>query len=260
MKLDEFEVTTAVVHYVPTEDEEALILTDEAITLDADLKRYFRDKIVERLSVKGLEAVVDPTQPQVVPEAVAATVKDATRLVATSQEIATHLDSIQTRINSTGLLAVVLGAVGDMPCLAVIKLEREHGIRFAIDTIEGRHIVDLEFLRNLTLTDKTKVYKTALLTCPTPGRQSGRGTRRRRSARHGRWSGSSRLLPRPIPWLQAEGRSGRGDVQVREGSELVIQRGRHERREEGALPGRALSSDAGADRRDPAKDVRRPAP
>jgi hypothetical protein len=58
---------------------------------------------------------------------------------------------------------VVLGEAEGAPCLAVIKLEPERGVRYAISTVDGRHTVDLELLRNLTLTDKTKVYKTALL-------------------------------------------------------------------------------------------------
>lgn len=45
-----------------------------------------------------------------------------------------------------------------------LKLEREQGLRFHIDTDEhGRNTVDLELLRELTLTDKTKVFNTSLL-------------------------------------------------------------------------------------------------
>jgi hypothetical protein len=52
---------------------------------------------------------------------------------------------------------------GGNDCLAVLKLERERGVHFAITQADGRNILDLELLRDLTLTDKTKVYKTALL-------------------------------------------------------------------------------------------------
>jgi hypothetical protein len=62
------------------------------------------------------------------------------------------------------LLTVVLGQLGGEPCVSVLKLEREQGLRFNIDTDEqGRKTVDLELLRQLTLTDKTKVFKTSLL-------------------------------------------------------------------------------------------------
>jgi hypothetical protein len=56
--------------------------------------------------------------------------------------------------------------MGGTPVVAIVKLERERGVRFVLDEIDGRQVVDLELLRNLTLTDKTKVFKTALLVCP----------------------------------------------------------------------------------------------
>lgn len=168
MDWDDFEVITAVVHYVPTErDEEhpVPLLTDEAIDLDAGLQAYFRDKIADRLKHKSLEIVPDPDpeRSDVVPDGVRSVLGDPTTLVEVSKAIATHLDAIQSGVNSSGLLAFVLGSIGGVPCVAIVKLERERGIRFAIDTVDGRHVVDLELLRNLTLTDKTKVYKTAVL-------------------------------------------------------------------------------------------------
>lgn len=170
----DFQVGTAVVHYIPSlkdEDDPQPLLTDEAIKLDAGLKAYFRDKIVGRLESKGLEVVVDPDRESDVPEAIAEVLANETQLVDASKRIAQRLDAIQGKSNSSGLLAVVLGTAGQKPCLAIVKLERERGVRFAIDTVKGRHIVDLELLRNLTLTDKTKVFKTALLT-GSPGNAS----------------------------------------------------------------------------------------
>jgi hypothetical protein len=167
MDWDEFTVERAVVHYVPTDkgdDQSELLLTDDAIRLDPGLQSYFRDKIAMRLSARAMEVVADPEQAQTVPDAVRAVLPDAEQLVACSKDIATHLHTVQSRVNSSGLLAVVLGQIaGVQPCVAVIKLEPERGVRYAISTVDGRHTVDLELLRNLTLTDKTKVYKTALL-------------------------------------------------------------------------------------------------
>ena len=176
MDWDQFEVDKAIVHYVPTERDETdpePLLTDEAIELDKGLKGYFRDKIVDRLRTKGLEVVADPEQDQSVAEAVERIVRRPTELVEGSKSIALHLDAKQSAINSSGLLAVVNGRLATRPCVAIIKLERERGIRFAIETVQGRHVVDLELLRNLTLTDKTKVYKTALLMSPQAGKPTG---------------------------------------------------------------------------------------
>ncbi|HVA20108.1 MAG TPA: nucleoid-associated protein [Solirubrobacteraceae bacterium] len=166
MNVDDLQVTEAVVHYVPTTSGESLLLTDQAIALDAQLRAYFRDKIVASLKTRGLDAVVDPSEEQHVPEAVALIIDDPARLVAASQSIAKHLDAVQSGRNSSGLVVVVKGTLGRVPSVGIVKLERERGVRFVLDEVDGRRVVDLELLRNLTLTDKTKVFKTALLTCP----------------------------------------------------------------------------------------------
>ncbi len=130
------EVTTAVVHYVLTtrdEDEPELLLTDTEIELDAGLKRYFGDKIATRVMAKSLEVVTDSERDQTAPTAVAEILADPGTLVDPSKRIAIHLDAIQSKVNSSGLLGVVDGA----PCAAMIKLERERGVRFAIGTVDG---------------------------------------------------------------------------------------------------------------------------
>lgn len=166
MNLDSFQITRAMVHDVPRggEEHEALVLTDAPLDLDPPLRAYFRRKIIKSLSLRGLDVVVDPDGAPVVRDGVAEVLADAGRLVAVSQRMAEHLDEVQTGRNSAGLLTVVLGTIDGRPCVSVLKLEREQGLRFHIDVDEqGRHIVDLELLRELTLTDKTKVFKTSLL-------------------------------------------------------------------------------------------------
>src|SRR3954453_16195248 len=102
------------VHYVPTakdEDDPELLLTDEAITLNDSLKAYFRDKIAERIETKGLDVVVDPERGQTVPNAVATILADPDQLVEASKRIAKHLDSEQSKVNSSGLLAIAYGTL-----------------------------------------------------------------------------------------------------------------------------------------------------
>ena len=83
--------------------------------------------------------------------------------------IAEHLHSVQSGRNSSGLLTVLLGRTDVGDCVSVLKLEREEGLRFKIDTDpSGRRTVDLELLKELTLTNKTKVFKTSLLMLASP--------------------------------------------------------------------------------------------
>ncbi len=165
MNLDSFQIQAAVVHDIPhggREDEEPL-LTDAPLTLDPSLTAYFRGKIIKSLG-KGVEVVVDPNGSPCVRQSVASVLADPSRIVELSQTLATHLDAVQTGRNSSGLLTVLLGSVDEGPCVSILKLEREEGLRFKIDTdTQGRRTIDLELLRELTLTNKTKVFKTSLL-------------------------------------------------------------------------------------------------
>jgi 37-kD nucleoid-associated bacterial protein len=165
VNLDSFSVETAVIHDVPRarEDGGGLTLTDAPIALDDQLRRYFRRKIVESLKLRGLDVVADPTASAAVRAAVASIAADPDRLVAASKEIAQHLDASQDRRNPGGLLAVVRGRLDTGPALAILKLEREEGLRLRIVHEQGHAVVDLEFLRDLTLTDKTRIFKTSIL-------------------------------------------------------------------------------------------------
>jgi hypothetical protein len=171
LNLDTFQVRAAVVHDVPRggDEHEPLVLTDGPITLDGQLRAYFRRKIIKSLSMRGVDAVVQPDESPCVRDAITQVLADHGALVEASKEVATHLNAAQTGRNPAGLLAVVLGEIDSSDCVSILKLEREQGLRFDIATrTDGRHIVDLELLRQLTLTDKTKVFKTSLLQVATP--------------------------------------------------------------------------------------------
>jgi hypothetical protein len=163
MDLEAFEIESTVVHYVPTvkdEPDPQLLLTNAAIELDDDLTDYFAAKIKGRLASRSLEVVHDPDRNPTVPEALTGILGEPDELVERSQTIAERLFEVQSGANSSGLLAIVIGRVGRQRAVAVLKLERQRGVSFDIDAASGT--VDLELLRNLTLTDKTKVYKTAI--------------------------------------------------------------------------------------------------
>ena len=168
MNLDTFSINSIVIHDVPIpeRDDDDVILTDAPIELDTDLRDYFRDKIVESLKKRGLDVVADPAATPVARAAVAGTLATPTGLVIHSQDLARHLFAIQNRSNSAGLLAVATGRVDETDAVSIFKLEREQGLRLQIIQEANQNLVDIEHLRNLTLTDKTKVFKTALLLMP----------------------------------------------------------------------------------------------
>lgn len=169
MNVDTFAIDAVMVHDVPrgNDQDDQLTLTDEPIELDHDLASYFRRKILVSLRERGLEVVADENEDDTVRMAVARIIADPGRLIDNSRTIAKRLDDVQTGRNPPGLLAVIAGTVDNKPCASVLKLEREQGLRFRIKLVRGRRVVDLEFLRDLTLTDKTKVFKTSVFTAET---------------------------------------------------------------------------------------------
>ncbi|MDQ3878955.1 MAG: nucleoid-associated protein [Actinomycetota bacterium] len=169
MNLDSFAIDAVMLHHVPrgNDQDDELTLTDETIELDRDLGAYFRRKILTSLNERGVDVIADENENDTVRSAVAQIIGNPSELVASSRVIAERLDEVQTGRNPAGLLAVLAGTLGGKRCASVLKLERERGLRFRIKEVDGRRIVDLEFLRNLTLTDKTKVFKSSVLTVET---------------------------------------------------------------------------------------------
>jgi len=165
VNLDSFRLTALVVHDVPQPDDEreGLILTDAEIPLDTQLRGYFERKITQSLTNRGLETIADPTENVIVRNGVTAILADHAELVAVSKTFAEHLDRSQTKRNPAGLLAVGVGRTDEGDVVTVLKLEREQGLRLRIDVVGDHAEVDLQFLRDLTLTDKTKIFKTSLL-------------------------------------------------------------------------------------------------
>lgn len=171
MKPSDFVVDAVMVHDVPEKKhQQAVVLTDTPIALDDDLRDYFSGKIVASLGFRGLEVVADSNADPTVRAAVARIGADPLVLAAESQTIARRLDHIQDARNPAGLLAVVSGRVADQACVAILKLEREEGLRVRVRLVDGRRTIDMEHLRDLTLTDKTKVFKTAILVTSAPDR------------------------------------------------------------------------------------------
>lgn len=163
MDVTTFQVGSAVIHDVPRPEQgDDIVLTDAPVPLDAQLRGYLRRKIVESLEHRGLEVISDPEGSPIVRDGVAEILGDGEQLVAASKRIAGHLDASQNRRNTAGLLIVLTGTVDNAPAVAVLKLEREQGLRLRIESRDGQSLVDLEFLRDLTLTDKTKIFKTSL--------------------------------------------------------------------------------------------------
>jgi hypothetical protein len=91
-----------------------------------------------------------------------------------SQQMAMHLHASQTGVNPAGLLVVSSAVVDGNRALAILKLEKESGVRVHEDkTADGRRTLSMEHIRELMLTDRTKVFKVGLFYPTTGGTVEG---------------------------------------------------------------------------------------
>jgi Na+/H+ antiporter 1 len=74
-----------------------------------------------------------------------------------------HLYDLQKKTNSPGLLTVIRARAAGQDLIAILKLEREVGVHVQIDEKGAKRVINLEFLRDLTLTRKTRVFKAAVV-------------------------------------------------------------------------------------------------
>lgn len=159
-----FQISSVMIHDVPRGRDDAvdLVLTDTPIELDSQLRNYFQTKITESLRKRGVEVVFDSLKDDTVRNAIGQILGDPSNIAQQSQLIARRLHSIQTGVNPPGLLVVIFGTHDGEHVVSILKLEREEGVRFQVHEVNGHRTVDLQFLRDLTLTNKTKVFKTSL--------------------------------------------------------------------------------------------------
>lgn len=168
-----FMVQRVVIHSVPKarlaqKDEVEQTLADLPVALTPKQADYFRKRIVTSLA-KHFQVVHDPDSASPVPHSVvkffAAASMGEDEFVDMSRDIARYLHLKQPGGSNAGLAAVIEGTVGAGAaagkCLVVLKLEQESGVHFEQKWV-GDKLTYTVTLEDVTMTDKTKVFKAAL--------------------------------------------------------------------------------------------------
>ncbi|MGF1467079.1 MAG: nucleoid-associated protein, partial [Sandaracinaceae bacterium] len=166
LDLSTFRIRTVIIHDLPVarggEGSEP-VLSDAPSPCPDEARTFFENKISESLrrvgrSVRFLDEDA-PVRRNV------GHLLDAPRakLLAPSQAMAKHLHEVQSGRNSPGLLCVARGTLEtSQPVVVLMKVEREQGIQIEMTSEGGKKTFDLRHLHNLMLTDRTRVFKTAL--------------------------------------------------------------------------------------------------
>jgi hypothetical protein len=167
MNLGTLVINKVIIHEVPKKflsDQNEPILSEIESGLNTNLTLFFREKIIESAGSKtAFQVVFDPSSqiaiPGLIQQYLASPGED---FVSMSQQIARHLHDCQTRVNSGGLLTIIDCTIDSKRSLAVLKVEKEDGVRLNQSQVNGKRTFNIQHLRDLLLTKHTKLFKIGL--------------------------------------------------------------------------------------------------
>ena len=167
--LARLKIKRAIFHDVPNRPrgiETKPMLADLETNVSGGKAKILYDRITQVLGSKHAYAMRFSATPATrVPAEVrsfTSAVRSSEEFVATSRELANQLHAQHTGATSSGLLCVMLVSVGPRIGLAILKLEREEGAEIKFSGEEGKRVFNFDVLENLILTDKTRLFKSAL--------------------------------------------------------------------------------------------------
>lgn len=169
--LSALQIDSAIVHDVPARrvhaDSGAPVFSEIDSELTQELRIYFREKIGTSLGHAAFEVGFDPGATSPVPRLVTSLFDGtAPDIVQPSKDMARHLYDSQTGVNPPGLLTAIKGSLEGRGALAILKLEREDGVRVLQGERNGLPTFDIQAIHDLMLTQKTKVFKVGLFLQP----------------------------------------------------------------------------------------------
>ncbi|MGI6551008.1 MAG: nucleoid-associated protein [Syntrophomonadales bacterium] len=141
------------------------VFSQVASPINPEIVNFFYDKITDSIgSAAAMEIIFDTTSDSPVRQLISEYFFcDECRRLPITQEIAQHLFNIQNAVNPGGILLFIRCSLEQRIGLAILKVEREEGVRVRQQTLEGGlRTFDVEHIRDLMLTKKTKLFKIVL--------------------------------------------------------------------------------------------------
>ena len=190
-KLAFLSLRRAIFHFVPVHrkgvDNVGPSLMDEETPLDNDNTHLIQERVKSTLaSTHAFDVEFNPDNITPVRQLVEGYFADPSKpnFVETSQQLARTLFTVQKGNNSPGLLAFLDCQLGSQAAVVVVKLESETGSRLFADEADGRRRYQMKVLRDLFLTEGTRVFKSALFSPSEPDIQIIACDDQRGSLRH----------------------------------------------------------------------------
>lgn len=154
-----------VLRETPDKPEEIPVFSQVASPVNAAIVSFFHDRITGTIgSTTAIDVIFNPSSGSPIGTLMNQYFSsDENIQISITQEIAQYLFDIQNAQNSSGLLLFVRCTLREHTVLAVLKVEREEGVRVRQQILrDGLMTFDIEHIRDLMLTKKTKLFKIVL--------------------------------------------------------------------------------------------------
>ena len=159
-------IKAVIVHQIPKADLGTPFYSEVSSPLDDNLKLYIKQRIIESTkSSSSFPVILDASSPSPVPAFATSHIDKASsedEFVQRTRQAAEYLVELQNKLHSAGLLTFVDCAVKSKRALAVLKLERNSGIRAKPQKINGKVTLSIERVSELMLTDSNRVFKAGI--------------------------------------------------------------------------------------------------
>lgn len=159
-------IDEVIVHDVPKHKKNdtsiPIDFSENVSILTPELRIFLKNKLISSFtSSNGFKVNFDNTSDSPIPNIVyKLNNSEPCSLIDNSKTIASHLYQIQTGVNPGGIVVVITGTIENHKIIAILKLERDQGAR--IKKNPKTHAIDLETVKELILTDKTRLYKAGI--------------------------------------------------------------------------------------------------
>lgn len=166
MDTSSIRIEQIVVHDIPKHNKNDLSIeaqySEQVSKLSDGLRLFFKDKVVQALnSDKSFKICFDDeyTSPisWIINELL---VSKGSDVVSQSKKIAKHLFEIQVGLNAAGIFVFIFGMISGKNTCIILKLERDKGAQLSLDP--NTHSFNIQEVKDLMLTEKTKIFKVAL--------------------------------------------------------------------------------------------------
>jgi len=140
------------------------LLSDAASPLSDDLQTFFESRIVVMASSEeSSRCVFVANSPSPLPDLMVKLRDGTETLLEVSRRAASHLASVQNAASSGGLLALAQCTHSNNPAWVFLKLEHDEGARAQWTNANGRRVLAIEHVRELILTERTRLFKQAFI-------------------------------------------------------------------------------------------------